>query len=283
MSELSVERRMWTLFEPVHAVTYFAADGGAAFEAAGLRGFWRRYFAGRVAPLGAVGAGPVVAAFFGFAPGMVERALPDIWTRITPSAALDARRAGAHVALEAVLDGLPIDEAADLLEAAAREIDRPGRILGSANADLEWPEEPVDRLWQAATILREHRGDGHVAALLTAGVDGCESLVWRCGLGGLREGMQPARGWSDDEWDAAAGRLRERGWLAADGSATIAGEEAYAEVEAVTDRLAGRPWRKLGPDVTERCATLLEPIAARIWPLLPADNPIPLVQGQTAR
>jgi hypothetical protein len=274
---------MWSLFEPVHAVTYFAPASGAAFEAAGLRGFWRRYFAGRAAPLGAVGAGPVVAAFFGFAPGMVARALPEIWTRITPAAALDARRDGARAALTARLDGVAVDEAADLLEAAARAIDLPGRVLGAANADLPWPQEPIDRLWHAATILREHRGDGHVAALLTAGVDGCESLVWRCGQDGLREGMQPARGWSDDEWEAAADRLRERGWLGADGSATIVGEEAYAEVEALTDRLAGRPWRKLGPEVTQRCASLLQPIAERIWPLLPANNPIPLVQGQTAR
>ncbi|GAA2649843.1 SCO6745 family protein [Paractinoplanes durhamensis] len=283
MSEASVERRLWSLFEPVHAVIYFAPEGAAPFEAAGLRGFWRRYFAGRSAPLGAVGPGPVVASFFGFAPGTATRALPDIWTRITPAAALEARQAGANAALARLLDGVPVDEAADLLEAAARAVDLPGRVLGAANADLPWPAEPLDRLWHAATILREHRGDGHVAALLTAGVDGCESIVWRCGQDGSRASMQPARGWTDEEWDAAADRLRARGWLGADGSATILGEEAYAEVEALTNRLAGRPWRTLGADVTERCATLLEPIAARIWPLLPADNPIPLTQGQVAR
>ncbi|GAA0562289.1 hypothetical protein GCM10010172_51860 [Paractinoplanes ferrugineus] len=284
MSEVSVERRMWSLFEPVHAVTYFAPEGGAVFEAAGVRGFWRRYFAGRAAPLGPVGAKPVIAAFFGFAPRMVERALPDIWTRITPQGALDARLEGVRAALAPLLTGLALDEAADLLEAAAREVDLPGRVLGAANADLPWPEpgEPIDRLWHAATILREHRGDGHVAALLTAGVDGCESLVWRCGRDGQRAGMQPARGWTDDEWDGAAERLEKRGWLAADGSITVAGQEAYAEVEALTDSLAGRPWRSVD---AARCATLLEPVAERIWPLLPANNPIPLArsQGQTAR
>jgi hypothetical protein len=99
MGNSSVERRLWSLFEPVHAVVYFAPQAGAAFEAAGLRGFWRRYFAGRTAPLGAVGPGPVTAAFFGFAPGMVARALPDIWTRISPQAALAARADGARAAL----------------------------------------------------------------------------------------------------------------------------------------------------------------------------------------
>jgi hypothetical protein len=282
----SVQRHLWSLFEPVHAVVYFTPQGGAAFEAAGLRGFWRRYFAGRSAPLGAIGPGPVTAAFFGFAPAMVARALPDIWTRISPQAALAARAAGARAALAELIPGAhepAVAEAAELLSAAARSVDLPGRVLAGANADLPWPDGPLDRLWHAATILREHRGDGHVAALLTAGVDGCESLVWRTALegGGLRDTMQQARGWTDVEWQAAAGRLRDRGWLAVDGSPTEAAHTAYAQVEALTDRLAAGPWQRLGADATERCALLLEPLAARIWTVLPEDNPIPLRRSTT--
>jgi hypothetical protein len=281
MASTSVQRRLWSLFEPVHAVTYFTPQAGAAFEAAGLRGFWRRYFAGRTAPLGAIGPGPVTAAFFGFAPAMVARALPDVWTRISPQVALAARADGARAALEDLLPEAyesAAAEAAELLSRAARGVDLPGRVLAGANADLPWPEGPLDRLWHAATILREHRGDGHVAALLTAGVDGCESLVWRTALdgGGLRDIMQRARGWTDIEWRTAAGRLQERGWLAADGSPTTAARIAYAQVEALTDRLAAGPWQRLGADATERCARLLEPLAARIWTVLPDDNPIPL-------
>ena len=277
----SVQRRLWSLFEPVHAVTYFTPPAGAVFEAAGLRGFWRRYFAGRAAPLGAVGPGPVTAAFFGFAPAMVARALPDVWTRITPAAALAARAAGARAALAELLpaaDDPALVEAAELLSAAARAVDVPGRILTGANADLPWPAQPLDRLWHAATILREHRGDGHVAALLTAGVDGCESLVWRSAIDGgrFREVTQPARGWTDDEWEAAAGRLRERGWIAADGTATPAARSAYGLVESLTDRLAAGPWQALGGPATERCAGLLGGLVDRIWPVLPGDNPIPL-------
>src|SRR3954471_566660 len=111
MDSISVPRRMWSLFEPVHAVTYFAPHAAATFEAAGLRGFWRRYFAGRAAPLGTVGPGPVIAAFFGFAPAMVSRAFPDVWTRITPQAALDARTAGARAALEELQPGRDVTEA----------------------------------------------------------------------------------------------------------------------------------------------------------------------------
>jgi hypothetical protein len=274
-------RRLWSLFEPLHAVTYFTPQAASAFEAAGLTGFWRRYFAGRAAPLGAVGPGPVTAAFFGFAPAMVDRAFPGVWARITPPAALEARADGARAALTAVFAGLPpaaVADAADALEAAARRVDLPGRVLAAAYTDLVWPADPVGRLWHAATLLREHRGDGHVAALLTAGVDGSESLVWRVGVDGgrLREVTQPARGWTDEEWEAAIARLAKRGWLHADGTATDAGRDAYHNVEALTDRLAAGPWERLGDAETERCAELLAPLAERAWAVLPDDNPIPL-------
>jgi hypothetical protein len=272
---------MWSLFEPLHAVTYFTPQAASAFEAAGLTGFWRRYFAGRAAALGEVGPGPITAAFFGFAPAMVSRALPDVWSRISPPAALAARAAGAGAALAELFAGLPptaVADAADLIEAAARAADMPGRVLAAAYGELPWPQDPVGRLWHAATVLREHRGDGHVAALLTAGVDGCESLVWRVSLDGgrLREVTQPARGWTDEQWQAAARRLEERGWLTSVGEATTEGRHAYDEVEALTDRLATGPWRSLGNAGTERCAELLRPLAARAWTALPDDNPIPL-------
>ncbi|GAA2621263.1 hypothetical protein GCM10010399_60340 [Dactylosporangium fulvum] len=281
MAELSTERRMWLLFEPVHAVTYFASDALGAFEEAGLRGFWRGYFAGRCAPLGAVNAGPVIAAFYGFAPRMVTRALPDVWTRITPEAALEARRIGSRRTLGKAVADLPgrdVAEAAGLLRAAAETVDVTGRVLGAANAALPWPEDPVDVLWQAATVLREHRGDGHVAALLVEEVGGCESNVWRVALrdGDGRDFYQPARGWSDDEWAAALGRLRARGWVDENGKATGAAHGAYDTVEGRTDRLAAGPWKALGPDATARCAELLYPIAVRASRLLRHPNPIGL-------
>ena len=125
-------------------------------------------------------------------------------------------------------------------------------MLAAALLDLPWPPDPIGRLWHAATILREHRGDGHVAALLTAGVDGCESLVLRAGIDGgrLREMTQPARGWTDEQWQAAGQRLEERGWLTAGGAATAGGRDAYASVEALTNRLAearGDTWATRAP------------------------------------
>jgi hypothetical protein len=277
---VSRERRMWSLFEPIHAITYFAPPARSAFEAAGLRGFWRGYFAGRSAPLGPVGPGPVIAAYFGFAPQMVTRALPDVWTRITPAAALAARLDGAVTALGVAFEDADVVEASELLRAAALGVDRPGRVLGSANADLPWPERnPMAVLWHAATILREQRGDGHVAALLVAGLDGCESLVWRASLvepDSAKAMFQPARGWTDDEWSAAAERLSARGWLGPDGRATETARQAYAEAEAITDRLAGGAWDRLGEKDTDRCAELLAPLARRVRSYLPQPNPIGL-------
>ena len=186
-------RHLWQLYEPVHAVTYFGTQARAAFESAGLRGFWRGYFAGRAAPLGAVAAAPVTAAFFSFAPAMVARAVPDVWQRASPDQALAARLDGAVAVLRAVLPAEPgrWEAAAGLLETAARAAVTDGRVLGAANAALPRPTDPLARLWQAATVLREHRGDGHVIALVDAELDGCQALVLRDALYGGREQLQP--------------------------------------------------------------------------------------------
>ena len=118
--DAAVARSMWTLFEPVHAVTYFAPEARAATEDTGLRGFWRGYFAGRSAPLGPAGAAVVGASFFSFSPAMVARAVPRMWELISPADALQARLAGAVSALRPLLTGpdSEVNTAADLLSRA---------------------------------------------------------------------------------------------------------------------------------------------------------------------
>jgi hypothetical protein len=272
-------RAMWALIEPVHAVTYFSPVARAAFEEAGLRGFWRGYFAGRAAPLGPVPAAPVVAAFFNFAPRMVERALPDVWDRASPQRALAARLRGAVEALtahSAVLSQAELVWAAELMEAAVGHLEPAGRILGAANAALPKPEAPLERLWQAATTLREHRGDGHVAALVTAGLGGCAVLVLRAGMDLPRELLQPARGWTDEEWEQAARGLAELGWLDAGGRATAAGIDRYQRIEAETDALAAVPWNALGAEATARLTALLTPLSMACRTEMPTPNPLGL-------
>ncbi|GLY26330.1 hypothetical protein Misp04_60610 [Micromonospora sp. NBRC 101691] len=271
-------RLMWTHYEPLHVVTYFHPRSRAAFEAVGLRGYWRGYFAGRAAPLGATDAAPVVAVFFTFAPHMVGRALPAVWQLATPAEALRARLTGAVQALAELTYELPekhLAEAAELLEAAALTVEPGGRVLGAANAALPRAEYPLARLWQASTTLREHRGDGHVAALVAAGLDPVETLAWR-----IADGMQPVmltgRGWSEEQWRAAHDRLVGRGWLTPEGKPSEEGRAGFQAVEEATDRAAAHPWQALGTERIDRLRELLEPLARRCHTMIPPGNPIGL-------
>ena len=287
-------RSMWTLFEPIHAVTYFAPEARAAFEEAGLRGFWRGYFAGRAAPLGPAGAAVVTASFFNFAPAFVARAIPAVWDLITPEDALRTRLAGAEAGLRGVLAGREAEAevAAGLLWQAIGELDFSGRVLAGANAALPVadggsPEggSPGDgsagggsaalaRLWQAATLLREHRGDGHFAALAAADIDGCEAVALRCCMDLRREDIQPVRGWTDEQWDNALAGLADRGWVGADGQLTNAGQAAHDAVENATDWAAARPWARLGADATAELAGVLTPLAKACAAVVPYPSPI---------
>ncbi|WP_436971148.1 SCO6745 family protein [Micromonospora coxensis] len=271
-------RLMWTHVEPLHAVTYFHPRARAAYEAVGLRGYWRGYFAGRAAPLGPTDAAPVTAAFFTFAPHMVARALPAVWKLATPQEALRARLTGAVQALAELTYELPeshLVEAADLLEEAASALDTAGRVLGAANAALPRGEYPLARLWQAATTLRESRGDGHIAALVAAGLDPVETLSWRVAVDQPLQNML-GRGWSEEQWQAARGRLAERGWLDADGEPTDVGRADFQAIEDATDRAAARPWVALGAERVERLRELLEPMARACHTVIPENSPIGL-------
>jgi len=272
-------RAMWILFEPIHDVTYFDPRCLDRFVAAGLRGFWRGYFAGRAAPLGSIGAAPVVAAFYGFSPSMVTRALPAVWDLASPAAALQARAEGAVAALTALTPDTPVadvEEAAGLLESAVAALQPAGRVLGAANAALPPYEDPYARLFQAATTLREHRGDGHIAALVANDLGPTEVLALRCGMDLTRDWMQSARGWTDEEWTAGQARLVDRGLLDAEGKATDAGREVFAVAEHATNVAAEAPWTALGPDTVGRLKDLLRPISAACRAAIPAGNPIGL-------
>jgi Helix-turn-helix family len=277
---MGLARTMWKLFEPIHLVTYFDQRCLDRFVAAGVRGFWRGYFAGRAAPLGPVNAAPVVATFYNFSPAMVTRALPAVWAMAAPEDVLAARAEGAVTALTGLVPDVPvahIEEAAELLEAAVAAAEPAGRVLGAANQALPPYADPYARLFQAATTLREHRGDGHVAALVTANLGPAEILTLRCGRGDMnRETMQAVRGWTDEEWTAAQARLVERGLLDGDGKATAAGDELFATAEDATNVAAEAPWTALGPARVERAQELLTPIARVCRNVIPDINPMGL-------
>ncbi len=280
MTSPGTARRLWALGEPFHALTYFADEARAAGEAAGLRGFWAVYFALRAAPLGPVGPEVVTATFYNFAPSFVARRVPEVWSAVSPAAALDARLAGVDAAVRRVLGDWVASpeaaEAAELTRVAAGAVDLPGRPLAAANAGLATPDEPHLVLWQALTTLREHRGDGHNAALLDREVSGAGAHVLAAAAGRSdREWLQRARGWDDEAWTAAADELSARGWL--DGAELSAeGLAMVTAIEADTDRLALRPWRALGDAGCDRLAELLVPLRRAVVAagLFPDHNPI---------
>jgi hypothetical protein len=273
---------------PYHAVTYFAPESRAAFEDAGLRGFWRGYFAGRAAPMGPVTAPVVTATFYGFAPHFVARAVPSVWDFTSPADALAARLAGVDATMRRVLGddvcgSAEMARAAGLARALADACRDAGRPLGASNRALPWPDEPHLALWQATTVLREDRGDAHIAMLAAYGIGGCESHVLMVGIGALtREWFQAARGWTDDEWSDSVGRLVARGVVDRDGVATDEGRELRRVIEQRTDTLAAAVLEDAGeagsPERVDELLALVEPFTQAIVDseTVPFPNPVGL-------
>ncbi|NMO90107.1 SCO6745 family protein [Actinomycetospora sp. TBRC 11914] len=272
-------REMWTLYEPVHALTYFAPAALAVSEPLG-DSFWARYVAQRAAPLGEVPTAVVVAAFGGFAPDRIADARAGIAPGVTPTAALGARLEGVDAAfgdLPDAPDVAVVTEAADLAWEAASACDDAGRVLGAANRALPRPAAPHLALWQATTTLREHRGDGHLAALAVHGVGAVASHVLKVAAGeSPGRDLRLGRRIREAAWDAEVGRLRSAGLLGDGLVLTDAGWALHGSVEDATDRAAAGPWEALGPERTGRLAALLEPIAAAARSVVPAHNPIGL-------
>ncbi|MGH9186571.1 MAG: SCO6745 family protein [Acidimicrobiales bacterium] len=263
-----IARRMWKLTEPYHAVVYFAPEAREHFQAIGLKGFWMGYFASRAAALGPEPAEVVVATFYGFHPAMVKRAIPDAWSYAAPEAILAARLDATDAALRRLLGdwvASEAEEAAGLIRRAAGACDPAGRPLYAAHASLVWPEAAHLVLWHGSTLLREHRGDGHVASLLAAGLSGCEAHVTLAATGKVPvDILRPNRGWSEEEWRAAADRLVASGLMGGDGCLSDAGQAVRDQIEANTDMLALPPWQHLGEEGCTRLAELMAQPVRRI-------------------
>lgn len=285
--EPKMVRQLWHLIEPVHALVYYAPELTEEAAALGLPTDerWPGYFALRSAPLGAAGPELVTATYYSFSPRMVAEYVPAIWSTADPVKVLDARLSGVDRALRALLgdrvDSPELAEAAALARRAAEAADLAGRPLATANAELPWPDAPHLALWQAATVLREHRGDGHVAALITAGLDPTEALVSFAAVGAAPVEVFASRRWTDEEWAAARERLAGRGLVDADGVATEAGHRLRDEVERRTDELAAAPWRALGP-AAGRLAQLVAPVTQTVVAtgMLPAQSTLGIRRPQ---
>jgi hypothetical protein len=263
--EASTGRHCHNAVSPLHSSVYFAPEPQDELAALGLERGAMVYLASRAAPLGAVEAGTVTATFYNFNHEHVRRYIPAAWAVTTPDAVLTARLGGADRTLRRLLGkealtSTEMTEAAELALHATEACRREARPLYAANADLPVPEEPHLALWHAATLLREHRGDGHLAALAIAGLSGIEALVLHNATGTAPTSAVfiRTRGWSAQQWDAARGQLRERGLLDEAGNLTQAGATLRGEAEVLTDRLDAAPYDHLGPAATARLTELAD-------------------------
>ncbi|MFF9275452.1 SCO6745 family protein [Streptomyces griseosporeus] len=266
-----VARRMFELLEPICLVTFFADECNAELAALGHRTYWDGYFASRAAPLGRVPATVVHAAFYNFAEGEAARHIPGAWETIPPEASLAARERGSAASLRRILGAGPagspgLVRAADLTTKAATSAPMEGRVMYAGMRALPVPGDPVARLWHSATMLREHRGDGHIAALLTERIGGTEAHV----LSALEQGIHPPESFGrlhhlpKERLAAVMDGLRARGLVDAEGRFTDAGRAAKQRVEALTDDLAAAPYEALSPAELDELVAVLEPVTARL-------------------
>jgi hypothetical protein len=254
----SLARSAHNATNSLHSLIYFVPETEQQLTSVGLRAGQMCYFAGRAAPMGAVGAGVVTATFYNFSPHLVARSIPAAWELASPHVVTGARLAAADAALRRLLgpdviaSGDMITMAA-LLRGAVGACGAEGRPLYAGHADLDWPDVPHLVMWHAVSLLREYRGDGHTCALACAGLSGIEALVTHTatGKGFLTEFARTSRGWSQEEWDSAVSGLTARGLLDGEGALTTAGQALRAQVEEQTDRLAAPPWQFLGERSTE--------------------------------
>jgi hypothetical protein len=266
-----IARRTWRTLEPLHGLVYFAPEATEEYAAIGLVPEVGGYFASRAAPMGPVPAEVVVAAFFNFRPQVVREEIPRAWSLASRDEVVAARFRAASRALRRVLgpaaDGPEVAEAAELSRRAALHAGdhTAGRPLFAGHASLAWPDDPLLVLWHAQTLLREFRGDGHVAVLTTESITGVEALVIHAATGEVPRGvLQATRGWTADEWGEAAEGLQGRGWIDADGSFTDAGRAHRQMVEDRTDALALPAYEPLGDDACARLRALVRPLAKTV-------------------
>ncbi len=231
--------KFWRSVEVLHDVVYFAPDSKARYEVLGLKGYWMGYFASRSAALGMPSPELVIATFHGFAPKMVHRALPDAWSLASRDDILKARFDLARDALTPGVDAADANtgKVAKELAAIVDGLDFAGKPLAAAHASLPRPTDDIGLLWWAASVIREYRGDCHLAVLGAAGLNGTSANTLAVAAGLAVGEQRNMRGWTEDEWAAGYAELASRGWVNADDTITDSGASARKQIEDATDRV----------------------------------------------
>ena len=261
----SIVRDVHTAINLAHRFVYFVPEAAEEYAAIGVTGRGG-YFGSRAAPLGAVPAEVVLATFYNFHPRAVAAGMQGVWQAASPVALQASRFRAASRALARVgaeLTAAQIAEARGLIDPVVAGLDLAGRPLAAANAAVARPDDGLLALWQQVTVLREWRGDVHVALLVANAVGPCECMILQVGTGRFPLGItQATRQWNESEWAAAGAGLAERGWADGTGALTALGVAERERIEDDTDRLCAPVWRPVGDAGAARLAALLAPIHA---------------------
>lgn len=265
----AMARRMFELVEPIGVLPYTADDPNETMFALGFTDYWDTYFAGRAAPLGVVPAEVVDALFYNFAPGEVARHIPKVWRTTTPEAAIAARQTGCANAVRRIL-GHHVDDAAfartvELLIKAAISAPIEGRPMYAALRAIPIPDDEVTRLFHAASLLREHRGDGHITALMIEGIGGLEAhVLLALDMDLPAEKFGRIHHLPAVQLAAVIDGMRDRGLIGDDGWLSERGRAVKRSVEERTDDLAAKPYESLEPHELDELMAALEPLATRL-------------------
>ena len=248
------QRDLAKLAEAVHGCGYYPAEI-KGFSERGFRGWWHAYFAYRSAPLGQATEKMVTATFYNFAPRMVAKSIPSCWEIMSPAMVRSTHLEFIDEAMRRIFSDVQFESSFKAAERILRPIGDQlpvaGRPLFASWASEVWPEDSRLAVWHGATLLREFRFDGHNIALLAGDLDPTECHVMMAADGrGDPATIQKIRGWTTDEWQDAAQRLKQRGLINEHGKQTDAGRIARRSIEHHTDRLAKPIVSVLAEDAT---------------------------------
>ncbi len=265
----------------LHSPVYRSRELRARLEALGITDRMAGYFAQRSAPLALPGGGPsarlVTATFYGFSPQGVALHVPAVWDRAEPAAVLAATLEAMRELLGRLLadHGDQVSELRDLLAPVADQQEIVGRPLAAAWSDVARTGDAVVDLWLAATVIRESRGDGHVALLVAEGIGPLESHLISTGdRPEVREALIGMRGWTAQEIDAAVVGLQEQELLDGTGRRTDACRALRLRIEQRTDERSAGAWADAGPEAVARISTLLLEV---LPPVLASGTLLPAV------
>ncbi len=264
-----IARKMHRTLEAYHGMIYFSPEATSEYQSLGPQHPRTGYFASRAAPMGAVSAEVVTATFFNFNPGLVDQAMAGAWRVADPAAWVDARLRAADATLRRLLveeiEGPDMVRAADLARQAAAACWSAGRPLAAGLLALGWPDQPHLILWHAISILREFRGDAHIALLVAGCVSPLDALLLHAGTGEVPgEVLRSTRAWPEESWNVALVDLQTRGLLGDDAMLTSVGVELRDGIQQRTDQASMEPWEAIGPEGCDQLRGLVRPYSKRL-------------------